>query len=86
MRTQETTKKSRRGRPKGSPNREVDVVTAQPTRCKKCGSPERSAYINRRTMEVGGIEPDGRRYRRVVWRRCQCLKCGQWRDDVSHEA
>jgi hypothetical protein len=56
----------RRDRPKGSPNREVDVVTAVPTCCKKCGSPERSPYINRRAIDVGGVENDGRRYRRVV--------------------
>lgn len=61
-------------------------VTAVPTRCRKCGSPERSPYVNRRAIEVGGVEPDGRRYRRVVWRRCQCLECGQWRDDVFHES
>lgn len=75
----------KKGRPQGSRNREVDVVQAAATRCKKCGSTARSVYNNRRVMEVAGLDERGQPYSRVVWRRCRCEKCGQWRDDVSRE-
>lgn len=77
--------KAKKGRPVGSPNREVDVVQAVATSCKKCGSTQRSPYVNRRVMHVSGVEANGKTYKTVIWRRCQCLGCGQWRDDVSRE-
>ena len=75
----------KRGRPKGSRNRNVDVVEVIESRCEKCGSGERENYINKRTLPLSGRTMDGRLYTSVTWRRTRCLKCGQWRDDKTYD-
>lgn len=66
------------GRRPGSENRQYDVVNAESTACKKCGSTERTAYTG---------EPERLVQRHsdatvtITWKKCQCLACGQWRKD-----
>jgi hypothetical protein len=75
----DTTKK---GRPKGSGNREVDQVEAPATACTKCGSTRREPYFNKRVIETAGIDPKtGQGYTAIVYRRTICSDCGQFRDD-----
>jgi hypothetical protein len=77
------------GRPAGvAPVMNPPTVDVQPaSRCPKCLSPERSDYIpGSKTVQVyAGILADGRRYNRVIRRRCKCLKCGQMRMDRAYE-
>ena len=68
------------GRPTGAASREYPVVDAQPTACPRtgCGSTERSQYIGTHKKLVQHMES------KVVvtqWKRCYCLKCGQYRMD-----
>lgn len=72
---------AKRGRPKGSPNREVVQADGELTRC-HCGSTQRGPYFNRRDVEVAGVHAlTGRPYTSIIIRRTQCLDCGQHRDD-----
>jgi hypothetical protein len=72
----------KKGRPKGSPNREVDQVEAPATACTKCGSTRREPYFNKRVIETAGIDPKtGQGYTAIVYRRTICSDCGQFRDD-----
>jgi hypothetical protein len=72
----------KKGRPKGSPNREVDQVEAPATACTKCGSTRREPYFNKRVIETAGIDPKtGQGYTAIVYRRTICTDCGQFRDD-----
>lgn len=72
---------SKRGRPAGAKNREVDVVDAEVTRC-ACGSTNRAQYFNRRELDVEGVHILTRKpYTKIVIRRTRCLDCGQHRDD-----
>jgi hypothetical protein len=64
---------------------QVNVQLVQPSRCRACGSTERSPYSNVRRLDHAGLAPDGRPYKQVVWRRTTCLKCNQARDDKSFE-
>ena len=61
------------------------VNLVEPSRCRVCGSTERSPYSNVRRLDHAGLTPDGRPYKQVVWRRTTCLKCGQARDDKTFE-
>lgn len=72
-------------RPKGSKNAQVDVAHVEVTRCRKCGSTERTAYYNTRVREASGTDAEGRAYNQIVWRRTTCINCGQVRDDISRE-
>ena len=83
MAKKKTTKKktTKRGRPKGSRTKAVDIVDMTRTKCRKCGSTKRSRYLSKREWKVSGKHPDGWTFRGIIWRRCQCLDCGQWRDD-----
>lgn len=74
-----------RGRPQGSKNLVVDEVHVVLTRCQKCGSTNRGRYVNPRVSLSAGTDDNGRPYTRIVWRRTQCLDCGQWRDDIARE-
>lgn len=66
---------------KGSgPTETVDVVES---RCPKCGSSDRTKYINVIKRDISGIGTDGEEYNRVVWRTTYCKKCGQRRVDRS---
>jgi hypothetical protein len=71
-----------KGRPKGSPNRDVHQVDAPASRCGKCDSTRRGAYFNVREMPYAGVcNVTGQVYTSIVIRRCECLDCGQFRDD-----
>jgi len=76
--------KAKAGRPKGAKNAK-DISRAVMSRCKKCGSTERGKYLSKRELVVNGVNEKGERYTHVIWRRCQCLNCGQFRTDVSIE-
>jgi hypothetical protein len=73
---------TKKGRPRGSRNREVEQVDSPATTCPKCGSTCRDAYFNRRTLKVQGVcfltkQP----YTSIIIRRTRCGDCGQYRDD-----
>ena len=55
------------------------------SRCPRCGSTERGAYGRPQELEFGGYGPAGKVVSHVVWRRCRCLSCGQWRIDRHYE-
>ena len=46
---------TRRGRPKGSKTKERDVVAADHTRCRQCGSENRTPYANSHAVEVSAV-------------------------------
>jgi hypothetical protein len=62
----------------------TDVVTVEASRCRKCGSTERTGYGHTREHAYAGLY-DGKPYTHVVWRRTSCAKCGQVRDDRTLE-
>lgn len=74
-----------KGRPAGSENRQYDYVDASVTRCRKCGSTERTRYEQTRELSQDGTTPDGLPFTHVVWRRTCCKACGQWRIDRFYE-
>src|SRR4051812_14303291 len=72
----------KKGRPKGSANREGDVVDSPVTSCQKCGGTRRAPYFNLRVIPTSGIDrATGQVYVAVQYRRTKCLDCGQHRDD-----
>lgn len=72
-----------RGRPAGSPN-VTEVVTVAPSRCRKCLSTERTAYVNPLEREIAGVH-DGQPYTHIIWRSTKCARCGQGRKDRTFE-
>ena len=79
-----TTRK--RGRPAGAKNKQRDVVPGALTRCKMCGSTDRTKYEGEpRLMISGGVDQDGNPYNVVSWRRTSCATCGQHRIDQFFE-
>lgn len=71
---------------KGVPNHQRDEVDATKSRCKRCGSTERSRYFRTTEMESpNGKGLFGERVTHIVWRACKCLACGQHRVDKSYE-
>jgi len=79
--------KQSRGRPPGTPSEMSPPVAdlQARSRCPKCGSDRRTQYWSKQIQEFAGILPDGRRYGRIVRRRCRCLDCGQVRIDRQYE-
>jgi hypothetical protein len=75
-----------KGRPAGSENRRYDHVDASGTRCRKCGSTERTRYEQTREIAQDGTTPDGLPFTHIVWRRTCCKACGQWRIDRFYES
>ena len=75
---------SKGGRPPGSPNRDYELVAAEPTRCPKCGSTERTPYRNPTEQAYAGVD-QGKPYTHIVRRYTSCKACGQFRIDRSHE-
>ncbi len=75
-----------RGRPKGAANKNYEHATAEPTRCKKCGSTERSPYFGVYTQAFAGVR-DGQPYTHIVRRKTFCRNpdCGQLRIDTAYE-
>lgn len=73
------------GRPKGSKTQNKETVQVVLSRCPHCGSTERTKYQNPRIQEYPGIDPQGRSYKRTVWRHTKCVQCGQARIDKAYE-
>lgn len=76
------------GRPPGAENRAYDTVDKTVTRCKKCGSTDRSEYKKRHEDKLNitlNSPVDGHPYNVIIYQRCKCLACGQWRKDRSYE-
>jgi hypothetical protein len=76
--------KKQRGRPAGSRNGKYEVGASTPSRCKSCGSTERTPYFATNETAHRGIH-DGEPYTHIVWRRTKCLHCGQLRTDRALE-
>ena len=74
-----------KGRPQGSANKKPDYVTVAPSRCKKCGSTNRTPYTTRQEHEIAGLDAAGNEYTHIVWRRTSCANCGQFRIDRTTE-
>ena len=72
------------GRPRGAKN-VTDIQTVILSRCKRCGSTERTKYGSPRIQEYAGILANGDRYTHIVRNRTRCLACGQARIDRSFE-
>lgn len=73
------------GRPKDAKTQPREQSVAAPSRCKKCGSTERSKYIGRPNITEYAGTRNGEPYTHVVRRRTKCSACGQSRFDISHE-
>ena len=72
------------GRPKGSTNADADVITVEPSRCKRCGSTRRGDYYGKTEQAFQGVQ-DGLPFTHIVRRRTKCLDCGQVRIDRAYE-
>lgn len=71
---------------KGVPNHQYDEVDAVASRCKRCGSTNRTRYFHTQEMELAsGKDLLGNPATHVVWRRCKCEDCGQYRSDKTFE-
>lgn len=66
---------------------QADQVEVEASRCRKCGSTERTGYENTRTTRLSSaaVDRDGNPYNLIKWKRTKCLGCGQSRDDVFRE-
>jgi hypothetical protein len=71
------------GRPAGSTDIR-EVATAEPSRCSKCQSTERTPYTNKTEKAIAGLH-EGKPYTHVVWRSTTCAGCSQARRDRSYE-
>lgn len=79
-------KKPAAGRRKGSKRIQRDEVDVVVSTCKQCHSTRRTAYGKPQVLDHSGVNPiTGRPFNRVVWRRTQCLDCGQHRIDKCYE-
>lgn len=85
-RTKNSEKRNARGpgRPKGSTGGNVDVITVEPSRCRRCGSTRRSDYYGKTEQAFRG-EHNGQPFTHIVRRRTKCLDCGQIRVDRAYE-
>lgn len=82
--TVEPRPKRRPGRPRGAKTRQRDTVNGAMTRCRACGSTERTPYHHRRVIEFGGETADGP-YTHIIIRSTECKTCGQARVDRTFE-
>jgi len=73
-----------RGRPKGSTNAEADVITVEPSRCRRCGSTRRSEYYGKAEQAFHGVH-NGRLFAHIARRRTKRVDCGQLRIDRTYE-
>lgn len=74
----------RPGRPKGATTQTLPTAEAQLTRCRKCGSTDRTPY--RRTTETAHCgQKHGEPYTHIIRRWTSCTHCGQARVDLTHE-
>jgi hypothetical protein len=75
---------TKKGRPPGATNKEVDQVKVDPVRCRVCGSTERTAYTKKTEQAYAGENESGS-YTHIIRRWTSCAKCGQSRIERSHE-
>ena len=61
---------------------QVDVI---PPACRKCGSTDRTGYVNVRTIEISGETATGQPYTQMTLKRTMCKGCGQHRIDRVFE-
>ena len=61
------------------------MATAQESRCPNCKGTNRSKYIQPVESLIRGQEADGTPFDTVIWRKCQCSDCGQWRTVRTYE-
>lgn len=69
---------------KGIPNKQYDECDVEPSRCKRCGSTERTAYRPMTEAKVNRT-PSGLPATHAIWRACECKNCKQTRRDVFYE-
>ena len=62
----------------------ADVITVEPSRCKRCGSTRRGDYYGKTEQAFRG-EHNGQPFTHIVRRRTKCLDCGQVRIDRAYE-
>ena len=69
----------RRGRPKGSKNRDYETVDQIPAQCTRCFSMKLRIVDGNKPIvrEIAGTLPDGTEYDSVRWDRKQCTECQQ---------
>lgn len=73
------------GRPKGKSTEPAPEVEASATRCPRCQSTVRGAYLSYRELHAGGVDSRTRKkFTHTVWRRTRC-ECGQLRTDRLRE-
>lgn len=70
---------------KRTPKPKPDVVVTSVTRCTKCDSTERVPYFGTVTRAISGLDPEGKVFTHVIWRRTRCKACGQARIDRHRE-
>jgi hypothetical protein len=57
----------------------------EPSRCKRCKSTNRTAYLGNPTVEFApGKDINGNPFTHVISRRTECSDCGQARRDISY--
>lgn len=76
---------TKRGRPTGSRNKPRDTARVTPSRCRECGSTDRTPYTYTRRKPWAGVDREGQPCTHVVWRHTTCAACGQARVDRSLE-
>lgn len=74
----------RRGRPKGSVNREYARNDVEISGCPVCSCTDRTEYEKPHAIEKATERTDGLR-EFVVLRKCRCLHCGTSREDRCFE-
>ena len=67
----------KRGRPKGSRNKQREIVLEIPPACPKCGATDKSTSLPNPIIRdyVAGTVPNHPEVTRVTWRRMRC-QCG----------
>jgi len=72
------------GRPMGSKNQTVtSTVETAATRCKQCGSSERTPYRSTYTKALSG-EFEGEPFNQIIYRHTTCVACHQNRIDKTY--
>jgi predicted Zn-ribbon and HTH transcriptional regulator len=63
-----------------------ELVEVEPSRCRKCGSTNRTSYLgNPQIQKISGFK-DGREYNEIHKKRTSCQNCGQHRfDKIYHQ-
>lgn len=74
-----------KGRPEGSRNKSYPEALVEPSRCPKCGSTNRSAYLSKHEQTFAGLDASGQPYTHIIRQRTSCDDCGQHRIDRTLE-